>query len=397
MTMRLFMRRRTERFAELLGEPATGRRHHVRSGHHTLGTDDRLAYLVRLGHGVSDRSDELTSHLAIDPGFKTDLRRRLMADAALHGIGATRLDGSRSDATESDRRPAPARAPRARSLRPGSLRPGSLRSRLIVVGCAVAGVLAIASVATASTSAVPGDPLYDVKRSTERAQLALAGSDLNSGELYLQFARTRAGEAGKVAGDGERLAAVLREMDRQTRHGVSLLDGTAVSRRDAASLTEVMTFAADQRPQLVTLVSGLDGTSRTRAIKSLALVDEVSRRAGDLRRQLTCTAGQPVRTDSLGPIPRECSALPGGKATASAPAGSDPSRSGESATPGSSSTHPKRHPGHGATPTPTPSGPLSGIPLPTGSPSSGGSSPPSDGSDGGGFLGTIGKILGGLL
>lgn len=396
MIMNIFMRRRAQRFAELVddplaADPAAAPHHHARSGNTTRGTDDALAPLVRLGHGVSQRADELTDPLAIDPDFQASLRRRLMAEAAAHGVGAGRIDAEDE--------------PAARSAAPHPVHPHHRRTvpqrrrRLVLVGCAAAGAFAIAAIAAVSSSSVPGDPLYDVKRSTERAQLALAGSDVNSGELYLQFARTRAGEAMAVRRNPGELASTLTEMDRETRKGVSLLTGTAVSRHDAASLTEVAAFAADQRPKLVTLLSDLNGASRTRALKSLALVDEASQRAADLREQLACTEGQPEVRDGLGPMPRSCEAQAGGSV-------GRPSNPG-TGTSGVASPAPNPPAGrHSTGPSPSPStapsspgatGP--GLPLPTGGvPSASASPTPGHGNgDNGGVLGTIGKILGGLL
>jgi len=390
----MFMRRRAERFAELLDDhPAAGPHHHSRSGNHTPGSDDPLAHLVRVGHGVSERSGEFASAAAMDPGFRTALRDRLMADAMRNGIGTTRRDAG--DVLVDDPQPRPTRERPVRPHRHAAATTARWpwRGRLVLIGGAAAAVVGIAGVAAASSSALPGDPLYDVKRSTERAQLALAGSDLNSGELYLQFARTRAGEAKAVRNDPAELASVLSEMDTQTRKGVALLDGTAVSRRDPASLTEVATFAAQQRPDLVGLLSGLNGSSRTEALKSLALVDEVSQRAGDLRRLLPCTAGQGVVSDQLGPVPRQCSAAPGSKASVSASQhGGGQSHSGGAPAPGVSH---KPGPSQKPSPSPSTSGGLPGGLLPSigGSPSPS----PSGSGDNGGLLGTIGKILGGLL
>lgn len=394
MIMNIFMRRRAERFAELVEDPAEPQRHHTRSGKNSRGSDEGLAPLVRLGHGVSQHADELTGPLSMDPDFRARLRQRLMAEASARGVGVTRTDAGREPVAEpAARRTAPRTHPhRRRTVR-------QRRSRLVLVGCSVAAAFAIAVVATISSSSVPGDPLYDVKRSTERAQLALAGSDVNSGELYLQFARTRVGEARAVRHDPGELDDTLGAMDRETRKGVSLLTGTAVSRHDSASLTEVATFAADQRPQLVSLVSDLNGASRTRALKSLSLVDQAAQRSTDLREQLACTEGRPTVRDGLGPLPQSCAAEPGGSVPESG-APSPRRTGGESSAPqppaGRHSTSPSPSPSTGRR-SHRPTAP--GLPLPTGGSPSVSSSPTSGSGNGddGGVLGTIGKILGGLL
>ena len=71
----------------------------------------------------------------------------------------------------------------------------------------------------ASENAVPGDALYGVKRSTERAQLALASSDLTRGQLFLDFARNRLAEARRRQGDSDGFAGVLDDMDANTTAG----------------------------------------------------------------------------------------------------------------------------------------------------------------------------------
>ena len=117
----------------------------------------------------------------------------LLATAEREGIGVT--------ARPEPERPRPRLRPRRGSA--GIARRPAARGA-IVVGIA-AGTLALSGVSVASGEAIPGDALYGVKRSTERAQLALAGSDLTRGQLYLDFARTRLPEAHAVRADAERL------------------------------------------------------------------------------------------------------------------------------------------------------------------------------------------------
>ncbi len=433
MAVNMFLRRRAQRFAELVEnaigprgrvrrsashsgdstvarrnplsgpgrsgpDQETGQPHHGRFGHPTRGRDDSLAGLVDLSRELADRSPLLTRP-GPDPDFRASLRQRLMADAALHGIGATRVDD-----TDSHGRDAVPSAPDRYRTIPAPRRP---RVRLALVGGVAVGALAVSGVAAASSSAVPGDALYNVKRSTEQAQIALAGSDINSGQLYLEFARKRATEAVAVRHDPNRLIRVLTDLDRQTRSGVALLDSTAVSRRDAAPLAKVNAFVARQRPDVAGLLSGLNGNARTRALQSLALVDEVERRSGELRRLLLCTAGRTVQRDALGPIPQNCSAMPGGPVTVpsggsgngrSTEGAHSPPRSSTSASPKGSApqapgSSPSESAGRGLLPG------VPGVPGSTARPSASSSpTPGTDGHhDGGGLFGTIGKILGGLL
>lgn len=69
------------------------------------------------------------------------------------------------------------------------------RRRLVAASVALAiSTGGAAATAVASTGALPGDRLYEVKRAVEVVQLALAASDLAKGERYLAIASTRLAE-----------------------------------------------------------------------------------------------------------------------------------------------------------------------------------------------------------
>ena len=72
--------------------------------------------------------------------------------------------------------------------------------RFAAVAAVVAVVLIGGGTGTvlASTGAVPGDPLYPVKRATERAQLALAFTDARDASLREQFIERRVEELEHV-------------------------------------------------------------------------------------------------------------------------------------------------------------------------------------------------------
>jgi hypothetical protein len=382
--MAVFLRRRAERFAQLVDEaglPGRGPHHHGRPDHRAHPDDGALAPLVTVGRQLHHTGQRLTADIRPSDAFRTALRQRLMETAAAEGIGDTA------------RSPEPARAEEVYTPR---WAPRRSRAKLFVAGGAMAGVLAISGVAAASTSAVPGDSLYDVKRSTEQAQIALAGSGVNSGQLYLQFARTRMSEAQAVATDPASLSKVLADMDSQTTQGVKLLTTAAVQRHDSSPLDLITGFTADQTKDMTTLLTGMGQTDRTRAEQSYALLGEVQQRASDLRAQLDClnATGRHLTTDRLGPVPPGCSAMPAQPSVAPS-GGSHPQESSPASRPTGT---PKA--GASGTPSPSPSGSglLPGLNLPLGrsgspspSPSGGGSS------DSGGLLGALGKLLGGLL
>jgi hypothetical protein len=309
MTTSVFHRRRTERLAQILEDS--------RSTH-----DPRLAGYVRI-------ADALTGAAGALPGpteeFRTQLRAQLIATAERDGIGSAAVD----DTTYVGRR--------ARTGPPLVTR-GRAKGA-ILVGLA-AGTLALSGMSAASGTAMPGDPLYSVKRSTESARLALTGSDIERGRLHLEFAHNRLSEA---AASGASRSGTLDDMDAETRAGVRLLTSTAMDRHDRTGLDLVDAFVPQQRADLMRL-----GDS-PRIRQSLALLDQISARSGQLRPDLGCAAG-PAGTDSLGAVPRPC---PTG--TRSKPGSTGGSRT-EATNPAAPGTAPSVSP----SPSPSPSGGLLG-------------------------------------
>jgi hypothetical protein len=177
-----------------------------------------------------------------------------------------------------------------------------------VIGLAV-GTLAVSGMSVASGDAVPGDPLYGLKRSTERAQLALAGSQTDRGQLYLDVAKARMNEAAAVRGDAPGLAGVLGDMDDETRQGVRLLTTAAVDRRDPAPLDLIDAFVTAQRPTITGVLGAVTGAARDRTVGSLRLLDDIDNRVDGLRGSLRCGGVAGVDGDDLGPQPSRCGAL----------------------------------------------------------------------------------------
>ncbi|BCJ53860.1 hypothetical protein Asp14428_53350 [Actinoplanes sp. NBRC 14428] len=280
MNLDFFDRRSAERFAELLDETNGDRRHHARGQ-----ADEQLAELVAIGHSLS----AARSGVQVDPEFRMGLRAMLVATAERDGIGAT--------ASAPD--PEPSAAEPARKL--FGLAGRRIRARgAIVIGVA-AGAMAVSGISAASENAAPGDALYGVKRSTERAQLAMAGSDVTRGQLSLTFARNRLAEAAAMDGDSTKLGDALDDMDADTKQGVKLLHNAAVARRETSSLTVVDSFVDNQRRVLDPALEKLTPANRARAEKSLSLLDAVHQRTENLRDGLACDTVTPAGTDALGP------------------------------------------------------------------------------------------------
>ncbi|MFE9653937.1 DUF5667 domain-containing protein [Micromonospora sp. NPDC006431] len=285
MDSNLFSRRRAERFAQLLDEANGGRRHHVRSR-----ADDELAPLVAVGQRLAtDRPA-----VEVDPDFRAGLRAMLVATAEREGVGTPAQAGT---------------APASTGAR-GSLLPAATGRRIrargaILVGVA-AGAVALSGISFASENALPGDALYGMKRSTERAQLALTSSDISRGQLFLDFARTRLDEAATVHGDRFGFSTVLDDMDADTRQGIRLLTTVAAQRSDPAPLDAIDAFLTGQRHAVSGLLDRVDHTYQDRTRRSLALLDVVGRRADGLRAAIACGLPAPAASDALGPAPVSC-------------------------------------------------------------------------------------------
>lgn len=111
--------------------------------------------------------------LRAPPDFRLTARDRL-----LRRIGGRPIDLHR-------RRPAPA----------ALLRPAAMLALLVVL---------LVAPYRASAHALPGDPLYRVKRTGEAVRLALVGDEAESARLRLVLAQRRLAEAGALARTGRR-------------------------------------------------------------------------------------------------------------------------------------------------------------------------------------------------
>jgi len=279
VTSSIFRRRRAERLAQLLDEAAGSPRRHSRSTH-----DAELADYIQL-------SNRLVGTAALLPSpstqFRTSLRAQLVARAGRDGIGGS------IDIDD----PSPEYGGR-RAHRGAPLISRGRAKSAILAGLAV-GTLALSGMSAASGGAMPGSPLYSVKRSTEDARLTLASSDLSRGQLYLDLAGNRLAEAQSTGARGTKLTGLLDEMDAEIRAGARLLTETAVDQHDRAGLDVLDAFVHKHRTTLVSL----GNTARVR--QSLTLFDQIAARSANLRPKLSCGTGT-TKLDELGAVAPAC-------------------------------------------------------------------------------------------
>ncbi|MBV8541558.1 MAG: hypothetical protein JO364_16875 [Pseudonocardiales bacterium] len=192
--------------------------------------------------------------------------------------------------------------------------PGQARGRLMVA--AAAGLCLLMSLSgmsfLLSRDALPGDALYTVKRSAESAELGLTFGDQPKALKHLEFAGDRVSEieimanqadaAGNwSAGQGKFLRA-LDDFDSDATAGARLLTGLALGGHPA-SLSELRSWADQQKSRLTALRAALPLPISARLDSTLGLLDRVVARASALSGRSNCVTITSGTRDDLGLVP----------------------------------------------------------------------------------------------
>jgi Domain of unknown function (DUF5667) len=279
----IFGRRRVEQFAQRVEASTTPT---------AADSPDREVAVAR---ALAARSEDFAP--APSAQFSADLRSMLMAAAQRRGAAHSAIVDEPTEVLPLG----VVRRPARRGLRP-TLR--GRRTRAAVIAGLFTGTLAVSGISLASGSAMPGDPLYGVKRSGEDARLALAGSDRDRGALYLQFARTRTREAQSNPRSSD-LSGLFDLMDHDTQQAAALLTRAALADHDAAALDPLVQFVADQQRDLGTL-AGTSSQVRRLTAQSVDLLNQVSDRIVAVRAAITCRAAWSDDGSPLGPSVSPC-------------------------------------------------------------------------------------------
>ena len=215
------------------------------------------------------------------PEFRDALRQRLMAVAAVQGVGEV------------------AQSPAAKVRELGST--WRFQRRMAVVAGSAAAITAFTGVGLGASRSLPGDPFYGVKRASEDVQLAATFGDEAKGKRHLEFARTRLGEVEALAGRSSALedfmpgaagalgplsaaaksstiVATLRDMDSETRAGSDALVEVALNTGSTEPLEALDEFTQEQFADLKAVLPALPQDARDRARASLALLSAVATR-----------------------------------------------------------------------------------------------------------------------
>ena len=227
----------------------------------------------------------------------------------------------------------PSPVPRVAAKSPG--RVTGTRGRLVIaLGAAFCLVLALSGMTLLlSRNALPGDPLYAVRRTVESATLGLTSGDDAKGRKHLEFAADRVGDIETLAARypdpadspvGDYLTAFA-DFDSDAAEGTADLTGYATD-HGPGDLTLLRTWATQQATRIQQVAPKLPAQARTRATQTSTLLTRINQRATALLARDQCYTITAGTTDDLGVLPATgpCDQPPGTparKATGGQPGG----------------------------------------------------------------------------
>ncbi|MGW1124736.1 DUF5667 domain-containing protein [Streptomyces sp. NPDC002526] len=280
----------------------------------------------------------------LDPEVKVVQRAQLVA--AMEAMFAE--GGASADPTvPSQRSRGSHRASPLRKLRPRSRWTKGLAAGGLTVGVAAG---AFGGVAAASSDALPGDSLYGLKRGMEDLHLGLTSDDTDRGEIYLDQASTRLGEARRLmergrAGDldHEQLAEI-----RRTLNGMS---------HDATEGHRLL-HAAYERDGALGPIQTLDSFSRSHRDTWTSLRDRLPVQLTDVGNQVSSVFD--AIDEEVAPLqslfPRAPEKGPESRRSDSTGSVADPSTDARTPSPSSSARHEDGDTGSSTSPRPSDAG-----------------------------------------
>ena len=186
------------------------------------------------------------------------------------------------------------------------------RGRLLVaLGAVLCLIVALSGMAMlASQNALPGDPLYAVRRTVESATLGLTMGQQARGNKHLEFAADRIADLDTLVAQhpdpnsspiGDYLTA-FSDFDADTTAGAADLDDFGAGNAPNV-LAALRDWAADQQDRINALDVGLPAQARDAAARSTALLGRVRQRASGLLVRTSCYTVTSGAGDDLGVLP----------------------------------------------------------------------------------------------
>ncbi|GAA4658986.1 MULTISPECIES: DUF5667 domain-containing protein [Amycolatopsis] len=193
----------------------------------------------------------------------------------------------------------------------------SRRRRILaeVLAAAVALVVALGGIGLLlSRNALPGDPLYGVKRAGESAELGLAFGDSAKAQKHLEFAANRLDELKALAGadagaDAGAYRAAFTDFQYEAKLGTAVLTQLA-TQGSGQQLDQLRTWSRDQRGKLDAVESAVPSAALPQFTSSAELLDRIEARAQTLLARLDCFRITTGQLDDLGAVPESGSCAP---------------------------------------------------------------------------------------
>jgi len=165
-----------------------------------------------------------------------------------------------------------------------------------------------------SRSALPGDPLYGVKRAGESTALGLTFGDQEKARKHLEFATNRITELGELAAEDAGVADYRTAYDdfaADLRAGVAQMSAAATSDGGGTqALSDVQLWARNQAARLAAQPLPADAAPVFGDVRDL--LGKVQERTSGLVARMNCYQITTGTSDELGPLPAtgECTQKP---------------------------------------------------------------------------------------
>ncbi len=241
-------RRRADEFQSMVEGASTDR-----------GSDARLAEFLELVEALRE-----TTPITARPEFVLDLREHL-------------IDEARTIARTSKGVEAAARLTVVRST---SDRRRERRLAAAVGGLALVG--ASTGMAVASQSALPGDPLYPLKRAIENAQTGVQADEDAKGKALLDNASGRLDEVDQLSresDDADTIASTLQTFTDQASEASELLLNDYAETGEKDSVVELRSFTSDSMAALTALEALVPEDARASLIRAAQTLTQIDQQA----------------------------------------------------------------------------------------------------------------------
>lgn len=190
--------------------------------------------------------------------------------------------------------------------------PAGRRARPMVAGwllAAAAVLIALGGLGLLlSKDALPGDPLYGVKRAGESTTLGLTFGQQAKAEKHLEFADNRLNELARLndsGGDSADYLTGLADFETDARAGVAQLTTLATESGSAAQLTRLTTWARERGAELATEGAAVPAAATGRLNDVQSLLTAIQTRTTSLVSRMDCYSITSGSSDELGALPAE--------------------------------------------------------------------------------------------